>query len=302
MDAQDIQTALLGRLESLREQEFAALADPGEQLSAALAVANPLAGIAAPDMFDPGFVGLVKLADGAIADNWTPAIHGAVEAASQGASVTVEAAGAYEVLLGRLQVDLDGMRQDEISVRADGSSAGTNLKSDAEAVAQLFATVCEQLEQGADAASRQVAQHIRPGLERELDVFAQSVQALAQGTIPSIQAASQASIDATATAFDTLASNAGQQYTATGEKLLAGLQTLMEDEAAQALDRLISRVRQTLVDKVKHEIVEAIVGVEVSVAVSTTLAPVMPQLIAFYKGLQVLEDAIGVFKAARMGL
>ena len=162
----------------------------------------------------------------------------------------------------------------------------------AEQFAEGFGNMQTALQQMTD----KTAESLRPAYVETLNAFDTAVQHLkdvdltqGEGTHRDVV---QAAVDEFSDAVETVASS----YASLAQDLLGSATGRVEQEMSAAWERKVSDLKDSILTSLAEEVVEGIGETQLSVAISGALTPIMPQLIAIYKALDALEDAIRVWK------
>ncbi len=96
-----------------------------------------------------------------------------------------------------------------------------------------------------------------------------------------------------------LVENVSQLYRDAAQSAATSLEKLADESITGTLEASAERLKDKAIALLENEIAEAITESGLSVALTSALSPVMPQLIAFYKAVTLLEEAIRVYKALK---
>lgn len=90
--------------------------------------------------------------------------------------------------------------------------------------------------------------------------------------------------------------NVSQLYREAAQSAATSLERLADEGITGTLEASVERLKAKGILLLENELAEAITESGMSVALTSALSPLMPQLIAFYKAVTLLEEAIRVYK------
>lgn len=145
-------------------------------------------------------------------------------------------------------------------------------------------------------------QQLQPNLARRVDDWLAGLDALRAVRLPAVEAELRSTFARATEEFMDLAENASNMYCDAARSGASDLERFAVDKIASMLEASVERLKRTAISMVEAEIANSIVETNLSVALTSALSPVMPQLIAFYKAATLLEEAIRIFKEMKRAL
>jgi len=173
-----------------------------------------------------------------------------------------------------------------------------------------FRAGVEQFEQGFKTSLDALAQQLeafrgdtqdtrQPAYLDVLQRFNDTLREIGDARIPDADSAFRGSFDASQDNFMQVAESVGNAYLQFAQSTLIDLEQFTSDQFSNVWQREVERLQDAVLQRASDEITDSITETELSVAISGALTPIMPELIAAYKAVSALEDAIQIFKDAK---
>lgn len=279
--------ASAGVFDALQQMALAPLAEPlsgadrleaaGERIAAAFASCRAACVEAVEEHFGPAFDATASAAE----------------------SATTSAGVLGETWQADAQSLLDGLQAFEA---ADGESRGAEVRAhDAyqaavQAMAAAFSEAFERLHRSLEAYAGDVAGGWQPAYLDGLRSGGERIEALHRESLVQADAEHRDALSAGFESFVEVGEEVGNAYSQLAQDALGDAARYADEQFRAAWERQVEELKASALEVLGDEIAESIVETHLSVAISGALSPVMPELIAFYKAADALEDAIRIWK------
>jgi gas vesicle protein len=286
---------LTSRLEELLQESFAGLAEFVHEAEAACAL--PHSADLVP-VFEAHVPDIHALTDATVRA-WSEELQGACQDVSAAAHQAVAALqeeqqqwhGLFEDAQRRVAGAVDMIRT---TAQTDEETAETSVKALQQAMTDVRTAFASVSQAAADSA-QMVSKDLRQAVDVEFDELRQDLSKLHEYVVPQAAEALRTSFEQVGQEFDSLGREMASSYAAAAQRCGDELARHAGQEMVDGLRQLGDNLKGVLLDRVATEIELATIETQVSVSLSTALGPIMPELIAFYKALDLLEEAVRVF-------
>jgi hypothetical protein len=244
---------------------------------------------AAVDSYHDGVVSVMSgLSETAVAAAATALQAAPSELRGHGDSLT----DAAESLQSEVEAfDAEVIRSSDLAVETHGEfgerlqALGTDYSDRYEQLGEAFAAFGGELEQ-----------QLKTDLSRRADEWLSVLEELRSHRLEDADGKLRDAFAHAADQYMDLVENVSQLYRDAAQLAATSLGRLADEDITGTLEASLERLKDKAIALLENEVAEAITESGLSVTLTSALSPVMPQLIAFYKAVTLLEEAIRVYK------
>jgi hypothetical protein len=142
----------------------------------------------------------------------------------------------------------------------------------------------------------ELGQDLKTDLSRRADEWLSVLEELRSHRLEDVDGKLRDAFAQEADQYMDLVENVGQLYRDAAQSAASSLERLAHEGITGTLEASMQRLKDKAISLLENEVAEAITESGLSVTLTSALSPVMPQLIAFYKAVTLLEEAIRVYK------
>jgi F0F1-type ATP synthase membrane subunit b/b' len=154
----------------------------------------------------------------------------------------------------------------------------------------------EQLGEAFSAFGGELEQQLKTDLSRRADEWMSVLEELRSHRLENADGKLREAFAHAADQYMDLVENVSQLYRDAAQSAATSLGRLADEGITGTLEASVERLKDKAIALLENEVAEAITESGLSVTLTSALSPVMPQLIAFYKAVTLLEEAIRVYK------
>lgn len=188
----------------------------------------------------------------------------------------------------------DGLREAtsmQLQSRATEAAGYQGLQQAARAQLQSFVEAFGALAQSLHAMAQAASLEMKPQYLDAVRAFDDLAESLRNQSLEQEEAAYRQLLSGVE-AFSGVAEDVANRYADLANNLAADMTMRVQQNVQAAWEGQVQKLRDSVLNLMADEMAQALVETKASVAISAALTPVMPQLIALYKVLDALEDAI----------
>jgi hypothetical protein len=201
-----------------------------------------------------------------------------------------------------IQATLENFSREDTGIRTQSFGQHNDFTERTRMLTGTYANGYLQLQVEFQQFGSLLEQQLQPGMDRLLGEWLNELQTFQSDRIGAANAELRNAFAQAAQQYMDLAENVANVYRDAAKTASGDLENFATEKVSAMLNQSVERLKNTAISMVETEVAQAISETGLSVAITSALSPIMPELIAFYKAVTLLEEAIRIYKEMKSAL